>query len=579
MIAPILLLAACGAPPPLDVPARPAELPARAPWAETAGYAPVPQGDGWLAASPALDLRADIGPGGVVLRGAHYTSTGVGVSIAGVGSEPAPPPGPPVLGPCLTTPDDAGRCVRRVDQRRGPGLGEWWENRPDGLVHGVVLDAAGGGPLTVRFAVSGGTVDVGAGEARLVRPHGRPVRVTGVVAWDAAGEALPARLEGEGAELRLVVDGARSAVAAEMLFSPGIWSIASGSADIGSADVNGDGMGDLVVGPRVHHGSAAGLATAPAWTTDSGGGSAGRAGDVNGDGFGDVAIGSASGDGRLYVFPGSPAGLGRKPLWTSDSNDAGLATAAGDVDGDGYDDLLAAFHAPLRASVYLGSSAGLAPEPAWSIPAEHMGISVAPAGDTNADGYADVLVGNPGAAGGRGRAMLFLGGPRGLSEGAAWSLEGDRADAGFGGTVAGAGDVNRDGYADVLVSASGGTGPGAYLYLGSPAGPAATPAWTALPGTPAPESSRQVAPAGDANGDGFDDVLVCASGPGAPGRAHLYLGSAAGLAPEPAWTVTEPGAVACGPAGDVEGDTHDDWFVASGGRVTVHQLPWRRPMK
>ena len=60
MIASMLLLAACGSPPPLAVPPRPADAPARAPWPDPAGYAPVPQGDGWLAASPALDLRAGI---------------------------------------------------------------------------------------------------------------------------------------------------------------------------------------------------------------------------------------------------------------------------------------------------------------------------------------------------------------------------------------------------------------------------------------------------------------------------------------------------------------------------------------
>ncbi len=581
----LMLLAACGAPPPLAIPPRPANAPAHPKWAETAGYRPIPLGDGWLLASPVLDLRADVGPSGVVLRGAHYTVTGVGVALAGA------PPGAPILGPCLTEPDPGGRCVHRVDQRRGPGLSEWWENLPDGLVHGVLADPpAGGGPVVVTLAVSGATVDLGAGDPRLVRPHGLPVRIADIVAWDAGGRPFPVTVGGTPTELQLTVDAA-GPVALEMRFVPGIWSIAS-EAGSTSADVNGDRMGDLLVGRRVHHGSRAGLATAAAWTTERGRGLTASVGDIDGDGFEDVAT-----PGPSQLFPlawtasvelwrGSPAGLAREPGWTVvvQGNQPDVA-AAGDVDGDGYDDLVTT-DGGRHAAVYLGSGAGPEPTPTWKFEVaatgKHSdGISVASAGDTNGDGYGDLLVGAPQydhSILGRGRAYLFLGSPRGLSEGAAWSLQGDSENAGFGASVAGAGDVNRDGYADILVGAPGGAF-GAYLYLGSAAGPATEPAWTALPGPARSESTRQVAAAGDADHDGFADVLVCASDAGAQGRAILYLGGKAGLSSEPAWTATTAGPLHCAAAGDVDGDTHDDWIVSSGGRVSVHSLPWRRPMK
>jgi hypothetical protein len=86
----------------------------------------------------------------------------------------------------------------------------------------------------------------------------------------------------------------------------------------------------------------------------------------------------------------------------------------------------------------------------------NLGRAVAAAGDYNQDGYDDVLVGahfydddqpNEGAA------FLFLGWPHGLSLEPLWEAWGDKADAEFGFAVAGTGDVNGDGYADLVSGA------------------------------------------------------------------------------------------------------------------------------
>src|SRR5207253_1321479 len=107
-----------------------------------------------------------------------------------------------------------------------------------------------------------------------------------------------------------------------------------------------------------------------------------------------------------------------------------------------------------------------------------------------------------------------------------------------------AGDVNADGFADVVVGApywfGAGTEGRAYGYLGAAAGPAMTPSWIANPAPPGAAFGGSVAAAGDVNGDGFGDVLIGASNWSGQfineGRAYLYLGSAAGLSSVPSWT-------------------------------------------
>jgi hypothetical protein len=81
----------------------------------------------------------------------------------------------------------------------------------------------------------------------------------------------------------------------------------------------------------------------------------------------------------------------------------------------------------------------------------------------NGDGYADLVVGSPGTA-----AYVYHGSAGGLSLTADWSAVGEAQYGGFGWSVASAGDVNRDGYADLVVGAPNNSGAGkAYLYHGS----------------------------------------------------------------------------------------------------------------
>ena len=411
------------------------------------------------------------------------------------------------------------------------------------------------------------------------------------------------------------------------------WTAESNQADaefgfaVGTAgDVNGDGYADVIVGASgfdspeigegrafVYHGSASALvpelslqSSLPVDTPQASayfGTSVSGAGDVNGDGYSDVIVG-APGDqngqtdeGRAYLYLGPYVGPGGSgPAWTAESDQAGAnlgasVAGAGDVNGDGYADVIVG--APFfangqtdegRAYLYLGSASGLATTPAWIAESDqagaNLGTSVAGAGDVNGDGHADVLIGAPSYDNGEtdeGRIFLYLGSPSGLGTTPAWSSESDQIGAEFGHAVSSAGDVNRDGYSDVLVSAinydNGETDEGRiYLYPGSPSGPSAAPAWTVEANNVNGHFGRSISTAGDVNGDGYSDVIVGADsyqfGPTNEGRAFVYLGSASGLALAYSWEATgtqdacQFGA-AVATAGDVNGDGYSDVLVGA----------------
>ena len=356
-----------------------------------------------------------------------------------------------------------------------------------------------------------------------------------------------------------------------------------------AGDVNNDGYEDVIIGAYnydngqtdegealVYLGSAAGLSTSPAWTAESDqayarfGNSVSSAGDVNGDGYDDVLVGAQDYDndtqsdaGRAYLYLGSPTVPSNSPDWTAEGNQSSeffgsSVASAGDVNNDGYDDVLVAalFYSNgenLEGGVflYLGSSSGLSSTPSWTAEGNQIfanfGRSVACAGDVNNDGYDDVIVGayyydNPEYN--EGCAFLYLGSASGLSSSPSWIGENNQISAWFGYSVSSAGDVNNDGYDDVVVGAVGYDDPDpyegiAYLYLGSASGLLASPSWYA-------ESDQAnayfgvVSHAGDVNNDGYDDVIVGAyfydNDTLDEGRVYLYTGSSSGLSSSAAWT-------------------------------------------
>ena len=347
---------------------------------------------------------------------------------------------------------------------------------------------------------------------------------------DVSGDGRPDLAVGAPGELSsvegtgrvYVVDAARDVLLRAVTSPAGSPSRSFGASVSGVCDVNGDGAGDLVVGAPTEavadeaangafgagrayvlsgaDGSALHALVSP---RPEGNGEFGRSvaavGDVDGDGRCDLAVG-APGEffytGRTYVFSGATGALLLEidsPLVDRNPGSVfvlfGSAVAgAGDVNGDGRPDLVVG--APRaqeeaestpgegRAWVFSGADGSVlhalrAPQPGDNAA---FGNAVAGVGDVDGDGRPDVAVGSYGY-GGRyggsplgslGRAYVFSG-----ASGAALhvlesldSVEGERRDGRYGWSVAGAGDVDGDGRADVAVGApgEGDEGPGGDGY-------------------------------------------------------------------------------------------------------------------
>ncbi len=302
---------------------------------------------------------------------------------------------------------------------------------------------------------------------------------------------------------------------------------------------------------------------------DQAGYSVSGAGDVNGDGYADLIVGANQGGdgdrsaGEAYVVFGKASGPS-DPFGSEDSTGRRVVDLTNLAPGDGF--------------IIQGDVAG-----------DQAGYSVSAAGDVNGDGYADLLVGAyRGDDGGSnaGEAYLVFGRASGPSDpqsnpfgredstgrrvvdltslvaGDGFIIQGDAEDDNAGVSVSGAGDVNGDGYADLLVGAIGGHDGGiiageAYVVFGKASDFGDDVSNTLEDGTmvdrrvvdltnlaPADgfiiqgdedsdRAGRRVSGAGDVNGDGYADLIIGAhygeDGGRNAGEAYVVFGKASGF--------------------------------------------------
>ncbi|MFC2137426.1 FG-GAP-like repeat-containing protein [Bacteroidota bacterium] len=310
----------------------------------------------------------------------------------------------------------------------------------------------------------------------------------------------------------------------------------------GAGDVNNDGFDDIVISAPVnqsgraylYYGSVSMDTTADLVFMSSDdeyefGESVSCAGDVNNDGYDDIIIGAPSmyDSGMVHIYFGGVTmdNAADVTIYGKTKSHIGTAVSSiGDINNDGFDDVI---FADVRANNYTGevfvlfggSTMDNMPDLSFSgrESYQHFGLSVSYAGDLNGDNYDDFVIGSERTD----SAYIFFGSEN-VDSIADLVLTGEGTNEYFGTSVSCAGDINSDGYDDVIIGASNKLGHGgAYIYLGDSIMDNVPDVLNT--GSVFNKFGKYVSSAGDYNNDGYDDVII-----GEPNNSDIgyYMGKA-----------------------------------------------------
>ena len=297
------------------------------------------------------------------------------------------------------------------------------------------------------------------------------------------------------------------------------------------------------------------------------------AGDVDADGYADLVVSRAKGLGPDQVYYGYVtvySGLDHSVIWQVETP-FGSVAGAGDVDADGHDDIvvggpgydLVGQNSGI-VQVYSGVDASLLYEFFGDTSELALGRIVSRIGDTNGDGHADILASAPKTTG-HGRVYVWSGadGSNLLTlqwpDGTTW-----------GSALDGAGDVDGDGAGDFIVGFDSASAEAAFVYSG------ADGSLLLELDKPYPEAGswgNSVAGAGDVDGDGHADLIVGALNDSTlypnGGSAHLLSGAdGSEMRVFYGWAAQDFMGSAVDGAGDVNGDGTPDLLVGSPGHTS-----------
>jgi hypothetical protein len=425
----------------------------------------------------------------------------------------------------------------------------------------------------------------------------------------------------------------------------------------GAGDVNQDGYDDIIIGSNGYPSGRAyiiyggpssgfknitlaslepsqGFSITGLQTSDQFGLSGSGAGDINHDGYDDMIIGAYGypNFNSLVLF-GAPASNLSKILFSDLNVSQGFTVAginagdftgcsvssAGDINNDGYDDIMIGAYGYKsdnyngRAYILFGGQkfnnsvelADISPSQGfWITGINHndkTGWSVSRAGDVNNDGYGDMIIGAYGYPSGTntGRAYVIFGGPTSnlsnidlanLMSYQGFSITGINPNDLTGYSVSGAGDINNDGYDDIILGAYGypsGTGNGSvYVIYGAAASNFSnidlenltSSQGFSIIGVDLGDFGVSVKGAGDVNNDGYDDLIIGADSYAKIGRVYVIYGRAtftgnidlANLTSTLGFTITginsnDYTGFSVSGAGDINNDGFDDMIIGACG--------------